>query len=448
MVASFAIAATFALVACGDGDMIKVVGELKNDVDGAKESLTNKDRMEEIMNSEDVPEDSSSSKEEEKSSSSEKEDSSSSATEKSSSSSKSSSSQSEEKSSSSAAKSSSSAAKSSSSANPAPSGSCKENDPKSGFKCEWNVGAPLTPGTTLKPKDPKAPSGCSDVKWYYAPGTAAMQLKNECEEVPADGFKALGSKDYVLFAELTCDGKKHTTACDPTTGLSSKEAPVLKGECKWAKNPTTTARGGSPSGVSIEDVDKICKSATVGYRYTTDDGKKDWPSTGILSEWKGWDKKHKETYEVEAILKCAEYPTEVTSPCPLLEVSAGTDYIIECSCPGTGQCQIGAESCKVGSTKGNSVTLNKDECVEVNVVGYDNKDYLPSVVMRCETVGTQQSASATLTLGAKEYSKSGSYSLQIEIPLGTIKVGDNELGTLCLTSVSGATGVKCTGPGQ
>jgi hypothetical protein len=34
---------------------------------------------------------------------------------------------------------------------------------------------------------------------------------------------------------------------------------------------------------------------------------------------------------VEATLNCPAYPETVTSPCPSLEVSAGTEHIIECT---------------------------------------------------------------------------------------------------------------------
>jgi len=445
MVASLAIAATFVLVACGNGEMIMVQGDLLDQKNEARDKLLDPSRMSSIMDSEDEPDpESSSSKEEEKSSSSSSEkggDSSSSSAEKSSSSSKTSGSSSSQ---SSTQSSSSSAPKSSSSAVIAPSGSCKENDPKSGYTCGWNVTGTLTPGTVLKPKDPKAPSGCSDVKWYFAPGTAAMQLKNECEEVPADGFKALGSKEYVLFAELTCDGKKHTTACDPKDGLSSKEAPVLKGECKWDKAPTTTARGAIPSGVSVVDTDKICTNPTVVYKYSG--GTKDWPKTGILDEWKNWSKNDIETYEVEATLNCSAYPQTVTSPCPPLEVSGGVEHVIECTCDKTPdkdgkepQCQVEAKICKADGKAGNSVTLTESECVEVNVYGYNNPHYMPEVGMRCQT---SNNTSFTVTVNGKSTEVKGNGL----IPIGKLEVKDEiYFGTLCLTT--GST-ISCSGPGQ
>jgi len=316
---------------------------------------------------------------------------------------------------------------------------CKASaNPRPGYTCGWNVTGILTPGTILKPKDPAPPSGCSAVKWKYAPGTSAMILNNECAEVPADGFAALGSKNYVLFAELTCDGTNVTTACDPKEGLSSKVAPILDGECKWAKNPTTTARGGIPSGVSVVDTDHICTSPTVEYKY--EDGTKDWPKTGLLDEWKTWQKKQKATYNVEATLKCTGYPATVTSACPPLEVSAESDHLIECTCVGDAQCQVEANICKAdGAEKSNKVTLTKDECVEVYVYGYNNPHYMPEVGMRCQT---SNNTSFTVTVNGKSETVAGNGL----IPIGKLAVqAEINLGTLCLTTDNTIT---CSGPGQ
>jgi len=440
MVASLAIAATVVFIACGGGELIyedQYLAEVNDARDG--NLLDNGSRMSAIMDDPDFVPLSSSSEKEKESSSSEEDQRPSSTSKSSSSQTSDKSSSSVEKSSSSVAKSSSSVAKSSSSATPAPSGSCKENDPKDGFKCEWNVSGTLTPGTTLKPKDPKAPSGCSDVKWYYAPGTSAMTLKNECEVVPEEGFKALGSKEYVLFAELTCDGKKQTTACEPKAGLSSKEAPVLKGECKWDKNPpeVTAARGAVPSGVTVDDVDKICTNPTVVYKYA--DGTKDWPKSGVLDEWKEWGKNDSETYNVEATLNCPAYPQTVTSPCPALKVSGGVEHIIECTCPGNGQCDLNSATvCKTDAKGGNTVTLLKDECVEVRILGYDNPHYLPTLGMRCST---KSNSAFTVTVNGKTTQVPGNGL----VPLGTVVEGDNEFGTLCMTT---DTTVECKGPGN
>jgi hypothetical protein len=332
-------------------------------------------------------------------------------------------------------------APSSSSSKPAQTVSgCKENNPKAGFTCGWNgytATATLTPGTMLKPAAFTLPSGCSSVAWKFAPDTSDMTLLYGCEATDESGFAALGSRTYVLFAELTCDDGKHTNACNPAKGWSSKIAPVLTGECKWAKNPTTTARGAVPSGVSVIDVDHVCTSPTVVYKY--DDGTQTWPSTGILPEWKDWDKKH-ETYDVEATLNCPAYPQTITTACPPLEVTAGSDYIIEC----TG----GYEYTYCGGTSKTTVNLKADECVEINVLGYTNSLYLPSLLMRCDTQGNQASVSVTLALNGKAQTFTGSWVWNGQIDLGKVKVGDNEFGTLCVTALSGATSVRCNGPTQ
>jgi hypothetical protein len=95
----------------------------------------------------------------------------------------------------------------------------------------------------------------------------------------------------------------------------------------------------------------------------------------------------------------------------------------------------------------NTVTLNLNECVEIRVLGYTDQYNLPSLIMRCETLGTQQSASVTLALNGTAKTYNGSLSLQAIVSLGKIELGDNELGTLCVTALNGATSVRCTGPG-
>jgi len=325
-------------------------------------------------------------------------------------------------------------------------GNCVESKPMSNFNCGWDGytnGAILTPGKVLKPATATPPSGCS-VSWSYAPNTTDIAIMYDCEKVPDAGVTALGSKNYVLFAELTCDDGKHVNACNPKTGWSSKKAPELSGTCEWEKNPTTTARGGTPkkANVTVVDTDNVCGATkTVVYKY--DDGTKEWPASGILPEWKNWDKKHEETYAIDAVLNCPAYSQTVAIGCPPLKVSAGSDYIIEC----TGK--FDDKSCKVNSAAGNSVTLKADECVEINVMGYNDQYNLPNVIMRCETQGTQASASVSISLnGAAPTTTSGSWSVQPIVQLGKIKVGDNEFGNLCVTALSGATGLKCTGPSQ
>jgi len=89
--------------------------------------------------------------------------------------------------------------------------------------------------------------------------------------------------------------------------------------------------------------------------------------------------------------------------------------------------------------------LKLDECVEINVIGYDNEYFQPNVTMRCESQSLQQ-ISATLSLNGETTTISGSFAANAVVQLGQIKMGDNKFGLLCLTDISGATEVKCTGP--
>jgi len=316
------------------------------------------------------------------------------------------------------------------------SNGCKENNPISGFTCAWDRTGILTPGTTIKPSG-TPPSGCT-VAWKFAPDNTAMALNNACEVLTSEGLTAEGSRNYVLFAELDCAGTKHTNACTPTEGLSSKRAPELTGACKWDKNPTTTARGATPSGVAVSDPDKICTSPTVVYKY--DGGTKTWPTSGIVEAG---------TYsDVEATLNCPAYNQPVTVSCPPLEVNAGAEHIIECDCDNGNSCDLSPTFCKTDGVKGNEVTLKNDECVEISVF-YTNQ-YLTGnkVVMRCSTgMDAQQNLKGTLLLNGNEIqSFTGSYNWSGTIEIGKINLGANEFGTLCLTNLIGATGVKCTGP--
>jgi hypothetical protein len=336
--------------------------------------------------------------------------------------------------------SSSSKPSSSSASAPAPAGGCKESNPKGGFTCGWDgytAGSVLVPGKLLKPAAAAPPAGCTDIAWKFAPDTTQMAQVNACKALPAEGVTAEGSRNYVLFAELTCDDGKHTTACNPKAGWSSKRAPEISGTCKWDRTPpsTTTARGSKPSGITISDPDKVCSSPTVDYIY--DDNKKWDVATGILKEWKDWGKKDKKTYsDVTPTLNCPAYPATVTLPvCPALEVSAGADYIIECK----GNMDAGC-----GGDAKKKVTLKADECVEVSIMGWDNQYHTPTVGMRCDAQGSGGTPSFVVSVNGKNSTISGNGL----VTLGTIKVGDNEFGTLCLISITGASSITCNGPTQ
>ncbi|MDR2584523.1 MAG: hypothetical protein LBC75_13675 [Fibromonadaceae bacterium] len=95
--------------------------------------------------------------------------------------------------------------------------------------------------------------------------------------------------------------------------------------------------------------------------------------------------------------------------------------------------------------KSNAVTLKVDECVEINVLDYTNQSYLPDLLMRCSG---PYDGSVTLSLNGKSTTITGNSSLYFTVPLGKIKLGDNEFGSLCLTAISGATSIECKGPSQ
>jgi len=323
-------------------------------------------------------------------------------------------------------------------------GNCKIGNEKAGFDCSWDgysASKVLTPGTMLKPATAAPPSGCT-IKWNYAPDTTGLAINYDCHELPATGVSALGSSRYVLFAELTCDDGKHINACKPKDGWSSKKAPELSGKCTWDKNPpdVTSARGAKPSGVSVVDTDGIC-GTTKNIVYKYDNQSKTWPDTGILPEWKNWGKDKSEIYKVEAVLNCPAYSQTVAMACPDLKVSGGVEHSIECTCGSGGQCQVNADICKAdGVAKKNTVNLTTSECVEVTVYKYNNEHYLPDVGMRC---ASSNNTDFVVSVNGKSTTVKGNGL----VPIGKLKVEEEtSLGTLCLTS--GASPISCSGPGQ
>jgi len=444
--ASFVAATAIFFIACGDGEMIELDSGKVELLDTAGDILLG-DKIEGIKSSVremSAPAMSSSEQEDPQSSSSQQ------ATQSSSSNDDggdppSSSSRASQPSSSSQASTPSSSSKPASSSSKAPTpppatGDCIEENPKSGFNCAWNVTGTLTPGTTLKPAAYTLPSGCTAVDWKFAPDTSRMVLMAACESTDDNGFKAEGSNTYVLFAKLTCSDGTHTNACNPKTGLSSKRSPELQGECEWEKNPTTTARGGTPkkANIKIVDPDNICTGGKVVYKY--DGGSKTWPESGILSEWAGWKRPQSQTYsDIEATLSCSSFSQPVKTACPALKVDAGSDHIIEC----TGDWNAAA----CGGAGKNSATLKMDECVEINVLGLDKAHQNGiELVMRCQAAGNENEANVSYTLslnGGTGTKCTGSYSCNNTISIGKTHLGDNEFGTLCLTQLAGKSSVKC-----
>jgi hypothetical protein len=115
------------------------------------------------------------------------------------------------------------------------------------------------------------------------------------------------------------------------------------------------------------------------------------------------------------------------------EPSEGADYRIECAGPIDMDCQR------------KTVNLKVDECVEIAVLNYTDQYYLPNLLMRCgaSVDASLSSLSYTLALNEVLYPTNGYTYVSIEVPLGIIKLGNNELGTLCLKSIIGATKVEC-----
>jgi hypothetical protein len=326
--------------------------------------------------------------------------------------------------------SSSSVLKSSSSSSPVQTNNgCKEFNPKPDFTCNWygyTAGSVLAPGKILEPIYDDLPDDCSSIAWKYAPDTAALALNYECSEIDDYGFAALGSRNYVLFAELSCKDGKHTNACNPKTGWPSKRAPELVGECKWSKNPTSTAKGATPSGVSIVDTDKICTNPTIVYKY--DGGTKILPINGSIEAGKYND--------VEATLNCPAYGEPVTALCPPLRVDAGADYLITCSGD-----QIDGRNCGM-STPYAEIKVGNGECIDLEI-NWTSQYFNPSIAMECSgsftmSDGTYPNTSLSIKVGNNpEVTRKGElYVSNLVTVLNKIQVGTTEVLGICVSYTS------------
>jgi hypothetical protein len=204
--------------------------------------------------------------------------------------------------------------------------------------------------------------------------------------------------------------------------------PRLKGKCEWSKNPTTTSRGATPSGVTLVDNSNICGGAKVVYKNDYDEI---WLANSYIDEG---------THSgIKATVDCPEYEYYIEPiDCPDLEVKADADYIIECN--------GGWEDAQCGGVAKKTVTLELDECVEINVMVYNNQYDQRPLVMRCEVNGVTEKVSLTLAFDGKAQSFTGSWNWNGPISIGTIRAGNEFGGILCLTALNGATEVKCTGP--
>jgi hypothetical protein len=238
--------------------------------------------------------------------------------------------------------SSSSVPKSSSSQAVVAKGDCKENKPKAGFICSWNEKGILLPGVNIKPEFTGG-DGCT-IAWSYKTSTSQLA---KCLETNAAGFTSEGGMVYTLFADLTCsDSGSHTNACAPTGGLSSKAAPSLAGTCKWSKNPTTSARGAEPTGITLIDPDNVCAAKTVAYKY--EGNSKTWPSGKVDAG------KYTDVYARATNCPAFDVPP---AKCPDLDVSGGAEVSVT----------------NLNWKEGNiDFVIPSGECADIEVIDTDN----------------------------------------------------------------------------
>jgi hypothetical protein len=92
-----------------------------------------------------------------------------------------------------------------------------------------------------------------------------------------------------------------------------------------------------------------------------------------------------------------------------------------------------------------AVALNVNECVEIDVIDYGNQDgTLPTLKIPCDA-GGPSSISVTITLNGIATTATGSTYVRSIVNLAgaSLYAGNYELGTLCLTTLSGATNFSC-----
>jgi len=118
------------------------------------------------------------------------------------------------------------------------------------------------------------------------------------------------------------------------------------------------------------------------------------------------------------------------------KANAGTNYLFKCECPGDGQCRIDGGCPAIAEP----FTLQVGECLEVEVINYDNLYWLPTLIARCQTFPLGYVESVTISLNGTEETYTETF---ISIDIGKMEMGNNKLGPLCLTAISGATNVEC-----
>jgi len=305
----------------------------------------------------------------------------------------------------------------SSAAPPVTAKGCKESSPKSGFTCGWSIsGNSTTPGKELTHAAASPPAGCSAIDWKYVDNDDDMTLEFGCTALTAP-IMTEGSKKYLLFAELTCDDGKHTNACNKTP-LSTLRAPGLTGTCTWKRSngdvvtETTQARGAVPGGVTLVDNDHVCGTTLPSVVYKYDGGSKTWPKDG------GPVPEAKTFTDVQATVTCPAYDV-VPMTCPALKVNGGADYQISCN----------GDKCT--EAKG----VKADECIDVEI-DWKDAGYFPALKIACQVDrGGSNSGTISIKVGSKSPVSGNDY-LAVEIVKIT-KVGLVEVSNICLSFPGG-----------
>jgi hypothetical protein len=319
-------------------------------------------------------------------------------------------------------------------------------DVKASVKCGnycKQIDCPLTITSSPKPNV----SGEIKCDWPLLPNNGANKYLSIGADLPACDISSVTianpGKDDANCGEVTYENSGSTSTAGKVYGravatcsgskrtLKEYEAevvpdPSLSGNCSWEKNPVKAANGATPSGVSLTN--------SYGRCGTLNDAA--LPATAYVAEGvSSWPIRVAGTYDVKTNISCM--PEIEQKNCPKLEVINGADYMIEC------KGSLSSIDCR------KTVNLKVDECVEIAVLGYTEQFFLPNLIMRCEANGNISSGNVSYTLAFNEKTLatiSGSIYVSSQVSLGQIKLGDNDLGTLCLKSVSGTTEVKCDGP--
>jgi hypothetical protein len=189
------------------------------------------------------------------------------------------------------------------------------------------------------------------------------------------GFKSMGHNgvymDFIpVIFVFALERRQMAQNMGITAAATVVPNPSLSGTCTWSKNPTSSGKGATPSGVSIANTYGRCGTLTSNGATPTPlpttayggTGVSSWPTDGIVPAG---------TYsDVKTKANCTPAVTQVSCTTPL-EVKAESEHTLS-------------------SKGGSGVDVPSSECMDVE---YDwkpsncNKDYcdpLPALVITCE----------------------------------------------------------------